>query len=69
MCFGDVALWEGYHEIGRCSRDTYPESYISPSILVDEDLETLRARRSSRARMRRTFLLSRSLFVDPQDAC
>ena len=21
-------LWEGYHESRRCSRDTYPESYI-----------------------------------------
>ena len=23
------ALWEGYHESRRCSRDTYPESYIT----------------------------------------
>jgi hypothetical protein len=22
-------LWEGYHERRRCSRDTYPESYIT----------------------------------------
>ena len=22
-------LWEGYHESRRCSRDTYPESYIT----------------------------------------
>jgi len=22
-------LWEGYHESKRCSRDTYPESYIT----------------------------------------
>ena len=22
-------LWEGYRESGRCSRDTYPESYIT----------------------------------------
>ena len=21
--------WEGYHESRRCSRDTYPESYIT----------------------------------------
>ena len=24
-----VILWEGYHESRRCSRDTYPESYIT----------------------------------------
>ena len=23
------ALWEGYHESRRCSRDSYPESYIT----------------------------------------
>jgi len=22
------SFWEGYHESRRCSRDTYPESYI-----------------------------------------
>ena len=22
-------FWEGYHESRRCSRDTYPESYIT----------------------------------------
>ena len=22
-------LWEGYHESGRCSRDAFPESYIT----------------------------------------
>ena len=22
-------IWEGYHESRRCSRDTYPESYIT----------------------------------------
>ena len=25
----DDRLWEGYHESRRCSRDTYPESYIT----------------------------------------
>ena len=25
---GVPGLWEGYHESRRCSRDTYPESYI-----------------------------------------
>jgi len=24
-----MSLWEGYHESRRCSRDTYPESYIT----------------------------------------
>ena len=27
----------GYHESRRCSRDTYPESYISKYILIYED--------------------------------
>jgi len=31
-----TGLWEGYRESRRCSRDTYPESYIT-SILVYED--------------------------------
>ena len=26
-------LWEGCHECRRCSRDTYPETYISPNTL------------------------------------
>ena len=30
-------LWEGCRESRRCLRDTYPESYISPSILVNDD--------------------------------
>jgi len=25
----EVAGWEGYRESRRCSRDTYPESYIT----------------------------------------
>jgi hypothetical protein len=25
----DGKLWEGYHESRRCSRDTYPDSYIT----------------------------------------
>ena len=25
----DRPLWEEYHESRRCSRDTYPESYIT----------------------------------------
>ena len=29
--------WEGYHESRRCSRDTYPESYITEYTLVYED--------------------------------
>ena len=33
----EVNLWEGCRESRRCSRDTYPESYISPSMLVYED--------------------------------
>ena len=24
-----LVIWEGYHERGRCSRNTYPESYIT----------------------------------------
>ena len=31
---GSTDLWEGYHGSRRCSRDTYPESHVSPSILV-----------------------------------
>jgi len=30
-------LWEGYLESRRCSRDTYPESYITEYTLVYED--------------------------------
>ena len=26
---GHEPLWEGYHESRRCTRDTYPESYIT----------------------------------------
>jgi len=29
MPCGYTSLWEGYHESRRCSRDTYPESYIT----------------------------------------
>ena len=36
MC---AIFWEGYREIRRCSRDTYPESYTTKytSILVYEE--------------------------------
>ena len=27
-------LWEGYHERRRCSRDTYPESYIAKYTII-----------------------------------
>ena len=30
-------LWEGYRESRRCSRDTYPESYITECILIHEE--------------------------------
>ena len=30
-------LWEGFRESGRCSRDTYPESYITEYILIYEE--------------------------------
>ena len=30
-------LWEGFRESRRCSRDTYPESYIAEYILIYED--------------------------------
>ena len=29
--------WEGFRESRRCSRDTYPESYISENILIHEE--------------------------------
>ena len=29
VVFGVDRLWEGYPESRRCSRDTYPESYIT----------------------------------------
>ena len=28
-CKQNLIIWEGYHESGRCLRDTYPESYIT----------------------------------------
>ena len=30
-------LWEGFRESRRCSRDTYPESYITEYTLVYAD--------------------------------
>jgi len=33
----DSGLWEGFRESRRCSRDTYPESYITEYILIYED--------------------------------
>ena len=32
-----VWQWEGFREGRRCSRDTYPESYITECILIYED--------------------------------
>ena len=34
---GSMDFWEGYRESRRCSRDTYPESYITKYTLVYED--------------------------------
>jgi len=34
-------LGEGYHESRRCSRDTYPESYITKNTIVYEDTSIL----------------------------
>ena len=31
------SLWEGFRESRRCSRDTYPESYITENILIYEE--------------------------------
>ena len=30
-------VWEGFRESRTCSRDTYPESYITEYILIYED--------------------------------
>ena len=35
-----VFLWEGYHESRRCSRDTYPESYITKYTSIQRDMVT-----------------------------
>ena len=32
-----TSLWEGFCKSRRCSRDTYPESYITEYILIYED--------------------------------
>ena len=34
---GSGLLWEGFRESRRCSRDTYPESYITEYTSVYED--------------------------------
>jgi len=31
-----LPLWEGYHESRRCSRDTYPESYITKLLIFEK---------------------------------
>ena len=30
-------LWEGFHESRRCSRDTYPDSYVTEYIPIYEN--------------------------------
>ena len=37
-------LWEGYHESRRCSRDTYPESYITKYTSIRRDIPEADAR-------------------------
>ena len=39
-----MILWEGYRESRRCSRDTYPESYITEYILIYEEKSNAYAR-------------------------
>ena len=39
-------LWEGCRESRRCSRDTYPESYINEYTLAYEDKRAVLAHRS-----------------------
>ena len=34
---GGLVLWKGFRESRRCSRDTYPESYITEHTLAYED--------------------------------
>jgi len=46
-----MRVWEGCHESRRCSRDTYPESYISPSILVYEDYTHTQSKGGARLRV------------------
>ena len=36
-----LSLWEGFRESRRCSRDTYPASYITEHILIYEDRQSL----------------------------
>ena len=31
------SLWEGFRESRRCSRDTYPESYITEYVLIYDE--------------------------------
>ena len=33
----DLSVWEGFRESRRCSRDTYPDSYITEYILIYEE--------------------------------
>ena len=35
------SLWEGYHVSRKCSRDTYPESYITKYTSMKNNLEML----------------------------
>ena len=37
---GSTDFWKGFRESRRCSRDTYPESYITKYTLVYEDKHT-----------------------------
>jgi len=53
-----ITLWEGYRESRSCSRDTYPESYTSPSILVYEECARQRKRFTCSSRSARTICRS-----------
>ena len=43
-------LWEGFRESRRCSRDTYPESYITEFTLVYENSSQRRMLRDATER-------------------
>jgi len=64
LCLGKICTgWEGYHESRRCSRDTYPESYITKYTSIrrqnecQENMKAVHARIAC-ARNRVVFLLS-----------
>jgi len=50
-------LWEGNHESRRCSRDTYPESYITKYTSIRNERVGLTLKRLQAARLNRDWIL------------